>query len=412
VGRGRRADAPIDPRFLPEGLPANDNHTLVAPSGGGFVIDLPPAMRERAQRSATRIHIPCGEVVFDITADAPPPPVPRRWWQPGSRDDARITAGVALGLLALLLLVQAVPSDPNALSLDDVGKNVRFDAVRIVPPVVVEPTLPKSERGPAAGAGAPQIASGGPMGTAGDPKAPHRDTRRATRGPATNQDAHDPLAYVIKNSMLSILDGQRSAAVNAVFDRTRAFGSDAENVIGHLVATNIGEAYGTHGLGPIGTGEGGGGTGERTIGGNGAGLRTIGLGHGGPDGSGLDDHGGGSLGRRQTRVPDIKTTGVIVRGSLDKEIIRRIVRTHLNEVRFCYDEALARKPSLAGRVVTQFTIARSGQVLASVLQSSTLGDAHVESCIVAATRRWLYPAPDGGGLVIVSYPFQLAPAGG
>jgi hypothetical protein len=36
----------------------------------------------------------------------------------------------------------------------------------------------------------------------------------------------------------------------------------------------------------------------------------------------------------------------------------------------------------------------------------------VESCIVAATRRWAFPQPRGGGLVTVSYPFQLAPAGG
>jgi TonB family protein len=98
-----------------------------------------------------------------------------------------------------------------------------------------------------------------------------------------------------------------------------------------------------------------------------------------------------------------------VRGSLDKEIIRRIVRRHLNEVRYCYEQALAAHPSLTGRLVVQFTIAPTGLVLASVLQSSSLGVVSVDICVVQAVKRWEFPQPKGGGLVMVSYPFQLTP---
>ena len=49
---------------------------------------------------------------------------------------------------------------------------------------------------------------------------------------------------------------------------------------------------------------------------------------------------------------------------------------------------------------------------AAALQSSTLNEPSVESCIVAAIRGWQFPAPAGGGPVIVSYPFLLTPAGG
>ena len=101
-----------------------------------------------------------------------------------------------------------------------------------------------------------------------------------------------------------------------------------------------------------------------------------------------------------------------VRGTLDKEIVRRIIRRHINEVKYCYELGLARRRALDGRVVVQFTIASSGQVIASVLGSSTLGDAKVESCVVQTVRRWEFPRPLGGGLVIVSYPFVLSPAGG
>jgi metallo-beta-lactamase class B len=98
------------------------------------------------------------------------------------------------------------------------------------------------------------------------------------------------------------------------------------------------------------------------------------------------------------------------RGSLDKEIIRRIIRRHINEVRSCYERELTAKPELAGRILVQFTIAASGQVVASVLQSSTMDNARVESCTVQAVRRWEFPKPVGGGTVNVVYPFVLTPA--
>ena len=101
-----------------------------------------------------------------------------------------------------------------------------------------------------------------------------------------------------------------------------------------------------------------------------------------------------------------------VRGSLDKEIIRRIIRRHINESKYCYEQELTKKADLGGRVSVQFTIAATGQVVASVLQTSTMGSPRVEQCVVQAVRRWEFPKPLGGGLVIVSYPFAFTPAGG
>ena len=70
-----------------------------------------------------------------------------------------------------------------------------------------------------------------------------------------------------------------------------------------------------------------------------------------------------------------------------------------------------RQPKLDGRMVAQFTIAGSGQVLTSIVASSTLGSPAVEMCVTAAIKRWQFPAPEKGGLAIVSYPFQFSPAG-
>jgi len=114
-------------------------------------------------------------------------------------------------------------------------------------------------------------------------------------------------------------------------------------------------------------------------------------------------------GRASAATPDGGApTGV--RGSLDKEIIRRIIRRHINEVKDCYEQELASNPTLAGKVMVNFTIAGSGDVIASSLHSSTMNDPRVENCTVQAVRRWQFPKPLGGGSVTVTYPFVLEPA--
>jgi TonB family protein len=98
------------------------------------------------------------------------------------------------------------------------------------------------------------------------------------------------------------------------------------------------------------------------------------------------------------------------RGSLDKEIIRRVIRRHINEVKACYEPQLTTFPDLSGRIMVRFTIGATGDVIAAVLENSTMGNAAVESCALQAVRRWQFPKPLGGAILIVSYPFVLKPS--
>jgi len=162
-------------------------------------------------------------------------------------------------------------------------------------------------------------------------------------------------------------------------------------------------AVGTIGLGSLGTfGAGGTGLGGGG-GGGGGGNSTSGTGLGGGGGG----SGSGSLGGRGMKGSKVRTSKAAVKGSLDKDIIRRIVRAHINEVRHCYNMGLATDPSLDGRVAIQFTIGPTGAVVASVVQSDTLKDAKVSGCIAKAVKRWVFPKPIGGGNAVVTYPFVL-----
>jgi outer membrane biosynthesis protein TonB len=95
-------------------------------------------------------------------------------------------------------------------------------------------------------------------------------------------------------------------------------------------------------------------------------------------------------------------------GSLDKEVIRGVFRSHIAEVKACYDAVAATHPDASGALRVRFGIAPSGAVETSCLVSSELNDAAVERCVVELLLSWKFPAPDGGGWVAVTYPFQFS----
>jgi len=230
------------------------------------------------------------------------------------------------------------------------------------------------------------------------------------------------------SAVLGLLRSGRGSQIASIFGRDAALGTDAQDALGHLIGNQIGDSYGVGGLGIVGTGRGGGGLiGARGPASNGVlgtgrggggtgegnlGLDTLGTIGRGSGGSGVGyGRGVGRLSGRRASAPVVAGRAE-VRGSLDKEPIRRVIRRHLNEVRYCYQRELQTKPGLAGRVVLQFTIGAEGQVVASAVQQSSLGNAAAEQCIASAVRRWTFPRPPGGGIVIVTYPFDLRAPGG
>ncbi|HLK88963.1 MAG TPA: AgmX/PglI C-terminal domain-containing protein [Polyangia bacterium] len=434
IGNARGCDAPVNPAWLPEAeTPATPRrHVLLEPAPGGFLLHLTAAMRPRLETAVQslelrpdagraeaplrlppggRLHLPCGEVAFDIHAAEPAAAVPRPFLASDWRVGARYLLLVALVVGFIMLIAHLVPSDPRALSLDTMDADGRLARALVVPLQITAPTIDRARdlaRTASAGGGA--AAARRPAGAAGDRTSHATDHRMAIAGHARPEDVRALAARIRDNSILAMLDGPRTSALAAVLDDGPAMGADAASVTGNLIAANPGAAFGAGGLSALGSGAGGGGQGEGTIG-----LATLGtignFGQGRGAGPGGYGHGAGPLHARRATVPDPIIGNASVRGTLDKEIIRRVVRRHLNEVKYCYQQSLARRPSLEGRLVTQFTIAPTGQVLAAVVQSSTLHEISVEACVVGAIKRWAFPAPERGGLAMVSYPFTFSPAG-
>ncbi len=122
--------------------------------------------------------------------------------------------------------------------------------------------------------------------------------------------------------------------------------------------------------------------------------------------------GGGSIagGGTGAAATEKKVSGVVkseapaVDGELDPAMVAKEVRTRLGAIKACYERALKRNPNLSGKVVIHWTITQAGTVSGVDVESDTLGDAEVASCIKSLVARWRFPAPSGGS-VEVSFPF-------
>lgn len=98
-----------------------------------------------------------------------------------------------------------------------------------------------------------------------------------------------------------------------------------------------------------------------------------------------------------------------MRGTIERAEIQRVVRANVQQVQLCYEQGLTRQPSLEGRIVVKFVVAKTGTVAAVAIPESTLRERSVEQCIVGAAMKWTFPKPTGEGLATFTYPFILKP---
>lgn len=107
------------------------------------------------------------------------------------------------------------------------------------------------------------------------------------------------------------------------------------------------------------------------------------------------------------------------RTALAADVVRRVVRRHVNEIRFCYEGALRAAPELAGSANIHFVVSETGAVASvddPVLALGAPGEhplaaTRLGGCIGSAVRRWTFPAPTGGVVAAdVSFTLRSTPS--
>ncbi len=198
----------------------------------------------------------------------------------------------------------------------------------------------------------------------------------------------------LNSGLLGMLKG-KSGAVSNVFG-PGGLGTGINSAMGGLRGAEMGDAGGAGGLGSRGAGGGGGG--------NSLGIGGLGRGHGrGTGGRGNIDLGG--RGKGTTRIVPGRT---IIKGSLSKEEIGRVIRRNLARFKYCYEKQLNSNPNLSGKISIYFTIAPTGSVARASVRETSMNSANVEACTVKVMRSLKFPKPRGGGIVVVTYPFVFA----
>lgn len=137
------------------------------------------------------------------------------------------------------------------------------------------------------------------------------------------------------------------------------------------------------------------------------------IGSGGGSSSGVQVMGGGGVaGIGQLQQGSLGTGNVAaqedeseVMGGLDKEVIAKIIRSYLGQIRYCYERQLSATPDLYGKLLVHFSIGQTGTVNTQSILSSSLQNKNVEGCVLKQVAAWKFPQPKGGTIVKVSYPF-------
>lgn len=101
-------------------------------------------------------------------------------------------------------------------------------------------------------------------------------------------------------------------------------------------------------------------------------------------------------------LPRVRTCKPVVEGKVDKEIVRRVVRVHVQEVAHCYNVALADDAGARGDFTVRFRIDATGSVVAAETVTTSVKSDKLAPCILKAVNRWTFPEPDDGRDAVVT----------
>jgi hypothetical protein len=313
--------------------------------------------------------------------------------------------------LGFYLLMRATPDQALGLALADEEASARFaryihqaDQVDQVEPEETEAATSEESAG-----GTPGKRASGEEGGAGKPTS--RNTNGAYKVAGTSKSipqigrTFDPDAAARSAGILGVLAQQDGHFLANASGGAFTVGQDDADIWGNLTGTNYAEAYGVGGMGLVGSGRGGGGA-DGLIGMGNTGLLGHGPGSGGGTGWGPGDGKVTGFGPKQKKAPAVHV-GQVEGSGIDRDMVRRIVRAHINEVRSCYNAGLTKDPNLEGRVLIKFTILPTGKVTNAMVAENTTKSTPVADCIAKAVKRWSFPKV-AKGTAIVTYPFRLS----
>jgi hypothetical protein len=365
---------------------------------GAFWIPVPRAGAVRADLGA--------HLAIEARPRQPEKVKPAPWWERINYQFLNLFLIFFFLGTAFVIAANNFPYDTDV-SADDLFKNPsRMAKFIIKAPEVVKPPpspdkgLAAEEKSDAGGEAAEKHK--GEEGQMGKKDAPKTNGRSAPR--AIDPNAKD----IVKHSGLLSALGRGGGGLSTVLGGG-GLGGDLKGAVGNMFGPVVGDSYGLGGLGIRGSGSGGGGAGE-TIGIGAPGTKGRGGGLGGGSGYGA---GAGNLGKKGDREVKVETGNATVLGSIDKELIRKVIQEHASQIRYCYEQELALNPRLQGKVSIRWIIEADGSATAAEVDggATTLENGKIHECMMSRIQSWQFPKPKGGGQAVITYPWILRASG-
>lgn len=328
-------------------------------------------------------------------------------WEPWIALAVFLSATGHLGLLYSLLQLQTPTVVPPPLELLS-DRNLR-DQLRVR--TLEEPEAPKPADLGGSGVRDPGIRDkkdqGGGKKVARAEGRLGNDGRGETRLPGERPG-------VPAGSLTDVIGNGAGAALTDTLASMKSVSDITGGLNAKDLALGSGNGFAFKGSGPGGGGKDGNGvpygagtfaTGVGPGGGGGGGRGGGGSGASGKGGSGA----GGAGGPGEKKVAMVQSSGGGGKGFSADEI-RRVVMSHLGQIRACYESALDANPGLKGSVTVSWHISANGSVPRATIASSTLNNTRVEGCMTRVVKGWTFKNPEGVE-ADASWGFGLTPPG-
>lgn len=91
--------------------------------------------------------------------------------------------------------------------------------------------------------------------------------------------------------------------------------------------------------------------------------------------------------------------------SIDKDAVRRVVRSNLAIFKKCYEDSYKNDNTLEGKIVITWNIDSEGTVLKSWIKSTKMNNKNVEDCLLEKVKTLTFPKAPQGTVAEVQYPF-------
>ena len=246
----------------------------------------------------------------------------------------------------------------------------------------------------------------GSRGEKDKPKTTQKVTQLSRPSPKTGASGASGESQVSQEGNVDILKGAGGKIQNILGNSAAHLGEGSENLKGFGTFSTGGNG----GLGLSGSGHGGGGDAETSLGG--LGKKGTGMGRVGT-GQGAAGMGVGIVGSQvRVAIRSEAPEETIVMGAIDRNAVAEAIYAHKDEFRLCYEREInAESPHLSGQIGTSFVIGSSGRVTQAGIESSSLNNPNAERCVLAVLKRIDFPAPKGGGVVEVHFPFKFSAGG-